>query len=833
MPNFSDIQDILEDVHPLPRDLMKVYVLGDTSVGKTSLIREIMGTTEAGFPMVEEQRTTTVPTEYILRSGDLFKLTVLFKTEEEIKTAIEDVVMNAIEAKIDNKSVKDIKEELEETWDQTVRFKFILDGDYLATIAQKILDFNIDKNLGAENILSLDTTRVFMRELIDKMYDEIDKKTFERTQKNISDKTYRKEFDDKTTFIEHCKSLLSNNEGAITPILSYARIEGELLHEDKELNNKQIIFIDSQGVNHDLNEKNTRHFDYFEFADSILFIEKASEPFKSTIEIIKNLFEKGYGDKLKIVFNKFNKNEDIETQKTEIKLAIKNLKNNRSSNVSINEENTHYLTTLDDTNELSKILADLSKSDKRKEQVQMTCNFNAKFTLEYVLSNFSKKINTMHWKTGYAFNRRMCNKEDYYQNNNGTYSLIWDICNALFTQIDFQETVGFNKEITPSSKKLHINRIKQYFFQHILTYTRYLVLEKQQEAWNEALKIRGQGAQKERANKIKKILASISADINSPEFSQRVNNSLQAICSLKEGKIKLSRTANKGRKIEIHNHKIIKYAEVKLDSLTIIAGENNTGKSTISKAFYMEVKRLLTKRNSLSNPDLGLYTNSPVFIDTPDILDKFAYIHRTSLLLLQNNYKSDLADWVMDLILRFSEPVATEANLALADLYQNIQDIIQGEITYMSGSEHKILYKRKSLSDAISMTDTSTGIKMFGCLQLLIRNHTLRKNSILILDEPEVHIHPKWQLKYAQIIIGLVKHGIRVLLSSHSPYMIEALVRYAGKDNIPNMQLYLTEMQDEYAITQNVTNDIGKIFRKLSEPFDEFEQMDVEDVING
>ncbi|VVM17606.1 hypothetical protein BSPWISOXPB_2973, partial [uncultured Gammaproteobacteria bacterium] len=53
-----------------------------------------------------------------------------------------------------------------------------------------------------------------------------------------------------------------------------------------------------------------------------------------------------------------------------------------------------------------------------------------------------------------------------------------------------------------------------------------------------------------------------------------------------------------------------------------------------------------------------------------------------------------------------------------------------------------------------------------------------------MLDEPEVHLHPNWQLKYAEIITLLVKNNINILVTTHSPYMIEALERYAEKYDI-------------------------------------------------
>ena len=82
--------------------------------------------------------------------------------------------------------------------------------------------------------------------------------------------------------------------------------------------------------------------------------------------------------------------------------------------------------------------------------------------------------------------------------------------------------------------------------------------------------------------------------------------------------------------------------------------------------------------------------------------------------------------------------------------------------------------------------NTAYGIKSFGLLQLLNNNGYLNKKYLLILDEPEVHLHPEWQIKYADLIVNLVKNGIYVLVNSHSPYMIQAIKHYSKEYGLEN-----------------------------------------------
>ncbi len=45
----------------------------------------------------------------------------------------------------------------------------------------------------------------------------------------------------------------------------------------------------------------------------------------------------------------------------------------------------------------------------------------------------------------------------------------------------------------------------------------------------------------------------------------------------------------------------------------------------------------------------------------------------------------------------------------------------------------------------------------------------------LIVEEPEAHLHPKSQVPLARHLVGLVRRGMRVILSTHSDFLLEQL----------------------------------------------------------
>jgi predicted ATPase len=79
----------------------------------------------------------------------------------------------------------------------------------------------------------------------------------------------------------------------------------------------------------------------------------------------------------------------------------------------------------------------------------------------------------------------------------------------------------------------------------------------------------------------------------------------------------------------------------------------------------------------------------------------------------------------------------------------------------------------------------------------------------------------------AKVIVELVKNGVRVVVNSHSPYMIEALEVYATKDNI-NRNFYLAKKENEQSIIIDVADNLEPIYTTLAEPIGTLEEESLE-----
>jgi len=296
--------------------------------------------------------------------------------------------------------------------------------------------------------------------------------------------------------------------------------------------------------------------------------------------------------------------------------------------------------------------------------------------------------------------------------------------------------------------------------------------------------------------------------------------------------------------LQLKNIGMIKEANVKLDGLTVIAGENDTGKSTVGKALYLYLHTLNSNKNANSlaqsvfgyglspsdNPEIGIDKKDKdyqvIFVETPLIWNFTDFFRDIAQVESQMQIELDYPYLMKDLNFKLHIKKASDGI--------NIKD----KMTVLMGGEFKKdemgRYYFDKYGKKIELVNTATGIKMFGIFQVLSQNNYLNENTVLVLDEPEVHLHPKWQLEMAKLIVELVKNGVSILVNSHSPYMIEALKRYSDREKIQaKTNFYLAEDGKIDKVKESNSQTLVAIYEKLSEPYDVFEEMESERFQNG
>ncbi|HCP1849352.1 TPA: AAA family ATPase, partial [Escherichia coli] len=130
----------------------------------------------------------------------------------------------------------------------------------------------------------------------------------------------------------------------------------------------------------------------------------------------------------------------------------------------------------------------------------------------------------------------------------------------------------------------------------------------------------------------------------------------------------------------------------------------------------------------------------------------------------------------------------------------------------------------------VTSGNIASGIKSLGILDMLVKCGAAVDNSLLIIDEPEVNLHPKWQVFYAEIICELVSMGVDIIITTHSPYIIDALKHYSDKIGIEN-RFYISERfpGEEFTSFVDITDNVAYAINLLASPLKELNQEYLDD----
>lgn len=221
--------------------------------------------------------------------------------------------------------------------------------------------------------------------------------------------------------------------------------------------------------------------------------------------------------------------------------------------------------------------------------------------------------------------------------------------------------------------------------------------------------------------------------------------------------------------------------------------------------------------------NLEIYYKEAFYIESPLIID-----NSLQRFIGKDTFQGHTRSRQEELAKSLSNPLPSDYK-NYSELYSEILELINGEITI---DLLKGVHYTKNEKE-INIRNTAVGIRSFGLIQLLIQNNRLNNRTLLIIDEPEVHLHPTWQIKYAEILVKLSKDfDVPMVLTSHSPYFIEALEAYSKKyEYEKSTKFYFSKKNDNNLSSKiiDVTNDITPILSSISEAFYKIQDINNED----
>lgn len=229
------------------------------------------------------------------------------------------------------------------------------------------------------------------------------------------------------------------------------------------------------------------------------------------------------------------------------------------------------------------------------------------------------------------------------------------------------------------------------------------------------------------------------------------------------------------------------------------------------------------------------YIESPIYLHILNTLRLSSPIPTTSLRGIPSSLRRDnipyhLADMAEKMLSSAEDLTGLFSQEIYGEDYRNQLD----EISSVTGGEFVLNDKAKQLAfkqngNVVPPISVASGIKSFGVLQRLLQTDSISTFKMLIWDEPEIHLHPEWQVIFCRLIVQLVAKGTPIVVSSHSPYFVQALRYFASAYGIEkDVKYYMAEESNETTLStvKEVTNDLNRIFTRLAAPLRDIMNVD-------
>lgn len=220
--------------------------------------------------------------------------------------------------------------------------------------------------------------------------------------------------------------------------------------------------------------------------------------------------------------------------------------------------------------------------------------------------------------------------------------------------------------------------------------------------------------------------------------------------------------------------------------------------------------------------------NKAIYLDDPFVLDRGPVNGVFSKVFERNAYYGH-QDNLCELIYGNQEDYNLVDKIVADERLQKIMNKMQfackGKVFFKDNRE--MLYQQDNVLIPFKVANLSTGLKTFAILQTLLLNGAIKDGSLIILDEPEIHLHPEWQLLFAELIVMLQKEfNFHILLNTHSPYFLQAIEVFAEKYGIDDKcEYYLSYNEHEESFVKRVTGNLEEIYAKLAKPLQVLENL--------
>ncbi|MCC9608566.1 DUF3696 domain-containing protein [Blastopirellula sp. JC732] len=141
---------------------------------------------------------------------------------------------------------------------------------------------------------------------------------------------------------------------------------------------------------------------------------------------------------------------------------------------------------------------------------------------------------------------------------------------------------------------------------------------------------------------------------------------------------------------------------------------------------------------------------------------------------------------------------------------------------------YEVKVRKGPKSAEVSITDVGFGVSQI--LPVLVLCYYVPEGSVVVLEQPEIHLHPMVQTGLADVFINAIQtRNIQIILESHSEHLLRRLQRRIAEETLSSQDvaLYFCDTDEGHSRLSRLELDIFGNIKNWPKDFfgDEFEEM--------
>ena len=126
----------------------------------------------------------------------------------------------------------------------------------------------------------------------------------------------------------------------------------------------------------------------------------------------------------------------------------------------------------------------------------------------------------------------------------------------------------------------------------------------------------------------------------------------------------------------------------------------------------------------------------------------------------------------------------------MAELADALEHAVLGGAVQLIDTETgfpRFTYRPTGWKDDLPLMRTSSMVSELAPVVLYLR-HLVQRGDVLIIEEPESHLHPAMQAAFARELARLVRTGVRIVITTHSEWFLEQIGNLVRLSSLPEDQ---------------------------------------------